>query len=233
MLLAVALTSCEMSPINVTSPRSRLGEMRAAIVQTGRSTDGVLELDYRGRVTFPMEPRDSSYNLGTKGIFKRRIVLRDTLSGRGDSISLYYAFPSGIAVRIDTLMTFVMHFKQTATGFALILKTKNDSLVCLAGNLFPSELETFQSRTGVQNFHVSSGNDAYLTRNTECGREGDYNMVFTAKSGFVAVPPAKDAELIDGALTYSVYNVINTQIVKTVKTCPTYAGEFAFIAVRR
>ncbi len=237
ILLAFAFALCGMScksdPLGVTSPRTRLGEMKAAVIATYRNTDGVLEMEFRGRVVSPMEPRDSVYNVAGKGAFKRRIVLRDTFSTRRDSITIFYSFPSGIAVRIDTFMTFICHFKQTPTGFGLILKTKADSLVCLAGNLSGGELESFLAKTGVQNFRVSVGPDAYVTRNTTCGREGDYNTLFSVKTGFVGVPPGKNDILKDGALTYSTFNIVNTQIIKNVKNCTSYTGEFAFIAVRQ
>jgi hypothetical protein len=231
--LALLVVSCKSDPLGVTSPRSRLGEMKVAVTASYRNTDGVLEMEFRGRAVSPMEPRDSLYTVAGKGAFKRRIVLRDTFSTRRDSISIYYSFPAGIAVRIDTFMTFVCHYKQTASGFGLILKTKADSLVCLAGNLTGAELESFQPQTGVQNFRVRVGPDAYVTRNTACGREGDYNTFFSVKTGFVSAPPAKGNILKDGALTYSVFNIANTQIVKNIKDCADYAGELGFIAVRQ
>lgn len=233
LALALVGAGCKNDPLGVTSPRSRLGDMKVSVFASYRNTDGAVEMEFRGRVVSPMEPRDSVYNVPGKGAFKRRIVLRDTFSTRRDSVTVFYSFPAGIAVRVDTFMTFVFHYKQTPSGFGLILKTKSDTLVCLAGNLTGAELESFQSQTGVQNFRVSVGPDAYVTRNTDCGREGDYNTLFGVRSGFIAVPPALGGILRDGGLTYSTFNVVNTQIVKNIKNCANYTGEFAFIAVRQ
>jgi hypothetical protein len=233
LLLAALGVSCKSDPMAVTSERSRLGDIKVDVDATYRATDGIVEMEFRGRVSFPLEPRDSLYVIPNKGTFKRRIVLKDTLSPQRDSVSIFYTLPTGLAVRVDPTMTLVMVFKRTATGLAFLLKTKSDSLVCLIGNLSGAELDLVQSRTGAQNFRVIVGQNAYVTRNTECGRESDNNTVFTFNDGMADVPPAKSAGLQSGAYAYAMFNVVNTQIVKNVQNCTNYVGELAYIIMRQ
>jgi hypothetical protein len=130
-------------------------------------------------------------------------------------------------------MTLVVLFKRTPTGSGFLLKTKSDTLVCLAGTLTGSDLETFESQGGAQNFRVVSGNNAHVTRTTECGREADYNMIFAANGASVDVPPTRNASFQSGRFVYTSYNVINTQVVKNVKECENYGGEIAYVVLRQ
>ncbi len=232
LLLALAGLSCKSDPLAVTSERSRLGDFTLDVAATYRATDGIVEMEFRGRVSFPLEPRDSLYAIPNKGTFKRRIVLKDTLSVRRDSVSIFYTLPPGVVVKVDTTMTLVLHFKRTASGSGLILKTKNDSLICLMGTLTGAELDTLQARTGALNFRVSMGTNAYVARNTQCGREADYNTVFSMNNTFTDVRPAYSSLFSNSARVYAVYNIINTQIVKNVQNCAEYKGEFTYAAMR-
>jgi hypothetical protein len=233
LLAAVSGLTCSLDPSESTSQRSRLGEVKIAVVASYRNTEGVLEMEFRGHVSTPLEPRDSSYTIANVGTFKRRIVLRDTLSTRRDSVTLFYSFPLGLAPRIDPTMTLVFLFKRTATGLGFILKTKSDTLVCMAGTFAGADLETFEAQGGVQNFRVISGNNAHVTRTTDCGREADYNIIFSTNDGSVDVPPTQGASFQSGRYVYTVYNVINTQVVKNVKDCENYSGESAYVILRQ
>jgi hypothetical protein len=233
LLVAALGLTCSLDPSEDTSQRSRLGDLKIAVVASYRNTEGVLEMEFRGHATTPLEPRDSSYTVANVGTFKRRIVLRDTLSSRRDSVILFYSFPLGLAPKIEPTMTLVFLFKRTATGSGFILKTKSDTLVCLAGTLMGSDLKSFEAQDGVQNFRVTSGNNAHVTRTTECGREADYNIVFSAINASVDVPPTGNASFQSGRFVYTAYNVINTQVVKNVKDCENYGGEIAYVILRQ
>ena len=219
---------CKLDPKDPDSQRTRLGTMQLAFVASFINTT---DFQFGGRLR-SYDTRDSSYSETGIGSFKHFFSIRDTTST--DSIRVYYTLPQNLQFHIDTASRrFVLIYKQSESRFALILKTKNDSLVAMISRLLPNELDPVQAKDGAQSFRVARGNNVYLARNTECGREGDYDMVFSINDGSVAVAPARSGQLLSAEKLYSLYNVVNTQIIKDLNSCAGFVPEFAFMIIKQ
>jgi len=227
VLAALAIVSCTVDTVDPLSQRTRLGNMQVAIISSRANRT---DIEFRGRVT-SRDRRDSLYVAAGLGSFKHFVALRDTLTR--DTVRVYYTLPLNVQFKVDTTLRVVLIYKQIESRFALLLKTKNDSLVCMIGTLLPNDLEPVQIQSGEQGFRVDVGSDMYASRNTECGREGDYNMIFSTHAGFVDVAPARSGQLQSAEKGYSVYNVANTQVIKDLGTCPNFPTEFAYMIIRQ
>lgn len=231
MLLGVVITftaliaaSCKLVPVDPSTHRTRLGDIQLAIASGSNS---LAEVEFRGRVIRV----GGDTTVASIGSFKGYIRLRDTLTN--NVISVLYTLPNNIQVRADTTMRVVCIFKQARGRLALILKTKNDSLVCMMGTMLKTELDSLLRKSGAQGFRVAVGSDVYASRYTECGREGDYNMTFSTNDGSVVIPPARSGSLQNGDKAYAAYNVVNTQLIKNLDTCPNFTPEFAYMIIKQ
>jgi hypothetical protein len=140
---ALLATGCKQDPIDPSSQRTRLGTISVAVV----ATSGIVaEAEFRGRV-ISLEPRDTSYTIAP-GTFKHLVELRDTLTNR--TLKIYFTLPQNAKVKTDTTMRLVCVYKQSGDRSALLLKTKNDSLVCLVGTLPLTELDPVLAKGGEQ-----------------------------------------------------------------------------------
>lgn len=226
-LFMIALLGCKQDPIDPSIERIRLGEFRVAFITTLTNLN---EIRLNGRIR-AYDTRDSLYEAAGFGSFKHFLSFRDTTTN--DSLRLFYTLPSNANFRIDSTQRFVLHYRKVGGRFALLLKTKNDSLVCAFGTLLPDEWVFVFNRSGNQGFRVSVGENVYLARNTVCGREGDFDMIFAAHSGEVRVGPARGALLFDGDKVYAVFNVVNTKLIKDLERCPDFVPEFAFMILQQ
>jgi hypothetical protein len=75
LLAAASGLTCSLDPSESTSQRSRLGDVKIAVVASYRNTEGVLEMEFRGHVNTPLEPRDSTYTIANIGTFKQHGVI--------------------------------------------------------------------------------------------------------------------------------------------------------------
>ena len=113
------------------------------------------------------------------------------------------------------------------------LKTKSDSLICLVGTLLPHNLDSLQGKTGAQNIRVVPGNEAFNTRVTDCGREGDFNTLFHISQGYANLKPAQTAFITVDERIYLVANIANTYLIKNLNGCPETVGEFAYAVLQQ
>jgi hypothetical protein len=124
-------------------------------------------------------------------------------------------------------------YRRIAARFALLLKTKTDSLVCTFGTLLPEEWVFVLNLAGTQGFRVQAGNNLYLARNTECGREGDFDIIFSSSSGEVRVGPARSALMYNGDRLYALFNVVNTRLIKDLGGCRNFEPEFGMMILQQ
>jgi hypothetical protein len=73
----------------------------------------------------------------------------------------------------------------------------------------------------------------YTWRNSECGREGDYDMLFSTNTASVSVPPVQNGLLQSGEKSYILWNAANTRLVKDLGTCPDFLTEFSYMILRQ
>lgn len=227
ILMAALLGGCKQDPIDDSIQRIRMGEIKAAVL-TNRAS--LSDFEFSGRIR-AYDTRDSLYEAPGIGLFKHFISLRDTAST--DSVRLFYSLPSNVNFRIDSSQRFTFIHRTIESRFALLLKTKNDSLVCAFGTLLPDEWVFVLNRSGNQGFRVSVGDNLFLARNTPCGREGDFDIVVANNSGSVRVGPARSAVLYSGDKAYAVFNVANTQLIKDSGNCPDFVPEFAVMILQQ
>ncbi|MER3524210.1 MAG: hypothetical protein C4326_09125 [Ignavibacteria bacterium] len=226
-LFVSALSGCKQDPIDPSIERIRLGEFRVGLIT---SFTNLNEITMSGRIR-AYDTRDSLYEAPGIGSFKHFLSFRDTTTN--DTLRLFYTLPSNVNFRIDSTQRFVLFYRKVGERFALLLKTKNDSLVCAFGTLLADEWVFVFNRSGNQGLRVSAGDNVYLARNTVCGREGDFDMIFSAHSGEVRVGPARSALLFSGDKVYAVFNVVNTKLIKDLGRCTDFVPEFAFMILRQ
>jgi hypothetical protein len=228
LVIVVALLSgCKQDPVDDSIKRIRMGDILVAFISNRTVTP---DFEFSGRIR-AYDTRDSLFEAPGIGQFKHFISLRDTAST--DSVRLFYSLPSNVNFRIDSTQRFTLIYRKIDPRFALILKTKNDSLVCAVGTLLPDEWPFVLNRAGNQGFRVSVGDNLYLARNTECGREGDFDIIVANNSGEVRVGPARSAFLFSGDKAYAVFNVVNTKLIKDLGTCAAFVPEFAFMILQQ
>lgn len=226
LVLMLAAGSCTKGPVDPTQQPIRLGSMSIGIVA---SRPGTADFSFRGRVT-SFDTRDTLYFI-PGGAYKHFVAMRDTLTN--DTLRVYYTLPLNLTFRVDTTLRAVVFFKQVESHFALIIKSKNDSLICMVNSMRPDELDTIFAKVGDQQFRVAVGTELHAWRNSACGREGDFNMLFSSRNATVSVPPGQTADLVDADKFYTLANVQNTQRVKDLANCGFAGTEFSFMIIRR
>ena len=225
-LAVVGVASCKLENEAV-SARVRLGTIRmATVASVGTRTGFALT----GKVTRSDVGDTSAYNVPGVGVFKSFISFRGATSA--DTARVYYTLPVNAPVRLDT-STYSAVFVQAQSRAALLIKDKSDSLVCLFGTLLPAEMEPLQAQITAQNLRVKAGDQALDTRATECGREGDFNMLFFDGFGWLSVRPGKTASLTNGDRVYFVANVANTSLIKSTSGCADTVGEFSCMIIKQ
>ncbi len=227
IVIGLLLGGCKQDPIDDSIQRIRMGEILVAYI-TNRG--GAPDFEFSGRIR-AYDTRDSLYDAPGIGLFKHFISFRDTAST--DSVRLFYSLPSNANFRIDSSQRFTFIHRTIESRFALLLKTKNDSLVCAFGTLLPEEWVFVLNRAGNQGFRLSVGDNLYLARNTQCGREGDFDIIVANNSGEVRVGPARSAVLYSGDKAYAVFNVANTRLIKDLGTCPDFVPEFSMMILQQ
>jgi hypothetical protein len=90
-----------------------------------------------------------------------------------------------------------------------------------------------QALGGAQNIRVAPGEVALTSRVTACGREGDFNMLFSDNAGFVSVLPAQQTTFVSGERAYLVVNVASSLFIKNMNACPDSVNEFIYIIIRQ
>jgi hypothetical protein len=227
IVISVLLGGCKQDPIDDSIQRIRMGEILVAYI-TNRAN--AADFEFNGRIR-AYDTRDSLYEAPGIGLFKHFISFRDTAST--DSVRLLYSLPSNVNFRIDSSQRFTFIHRAIESRFALLLKTKNDSLVCAFGTLLPEEWTFVLNRAGNQGFRLGVGDNLYLARNTQCGREGDFDIIVANTSGEVRVGPARSAVLYSGDKAYAVFNVANTRLIKDVGNCPEFVPEFSMMILQQ
>lgn len=227
VLSTLAFVSCTKETLEPQSERSTLGLIHVGVVST---LPNATDFQFRGRVV-DFDRRDTLFNVPGIGTFNHVTVLRDTLTG--DTSWVYYTLPPGEILKVDTTSRTVLIYKKTDAGFALILKSKNDSLIAMVNTLPPSELDTIFTKAGDQGFRAVVGTELHASRNTPCGREGDYNIMFSAADGTANIPPGRRGFLQSGDKIYNVSNVLNTQIIKDLGSCSNFRSAFHFMILQQ
>ncbi len=227
VVIAALLGGCKLNPIDDSIQRIRMGEITVAFITNRARTP---DFEFSGRIR-SYDTRDSLYEAPGIGLFKHFLSLRDTAST--DSVRLFYSLPANANFRIDSSQRFTFIHRTIESRFALLLKTKNDSLACAFGTLLPEEWLFVLNRAGNQGFRISVGDNLYLARNTQCGREGDFDVIVANNSGNVRVAPARSAILYSGDKAYAVFNVANTRLIKDTGNCPDFVPEFAMMILQQ
>lgn len=226
ILCAVLIVAgCKQDALNTSTPRPRLGDISIAVV---RGDSGVSAAAFSARV---IKPNGGDTLVPGVGHFFRHVVLWDSLANRAAAI--LYSVPRNAFIQSDTNTRVVCFFKRVGSRAALLLKSKNDSLICMIGTLLPDDLASLQAESGAQGFHVASGPNVYTWRNSECGREGDYDMLFSTNTASVSVPPVQNGLLQSGEKSYILWNAANTRLVKDLGTCPDFLTEFSYMILRQ
>jgi hypothetical protein len=197
-------------------------------VHDGTSGSTVQNDTIRGNVS-AFDTIDTVWTVDGLGSFDHFL---EVLDATGRRHRFYYSLPGNVRIQVDSGMSVVARLATANGGFNLTVITPQDSLVCLFGTMPFPELSGEIRHTGRQGFAVSLPDQAARYRNTECGREGDYDLDLAWATGSVRIPPAGLVLLTSGR-TYLAANVVNTRIVKTVKSCPGYTNEFAYMIVRQ
>jgi hypothetical protein len=225
VFVAAFLTfGCKQDPIDPTSQRLRLGDIRVAL---SSGSTRLSDSGFSGRIIrFGADTMVSFI-----GSFAGYVRIRDSVANR--IVSILYTLPNNAQVKVDTTMRVICIYKEKGDKSALILKTKSDSLICMIGTLLLGDLEPVQASSGAQGFRVSIGPDLYASRNTTCGREGDFNMMFATTERIIGVAPARTGQLQSAEKLYALYNVANTQAIKNLGTCQTFPAEFAYMILRQ
>ncbi len=227
VLICMSLLSCKLDPADPNARRLTLGDVRLALVSTlGSRTD----IEFRGRVV-GYDKIDSFYVAPGLGTYKHFIEVLDTISG--DRVWMYYTLPVVPYLKVDTTLHVVLIYKKIAARSALLIKDKSDSLLCLFGTLLLPDLELIETKGGIQNIRVVPGSEPFTTRNTTCGREGDFNTVFADRSNATSVQPAKTSVLFSGEKSYFVANIGNSYLIKNTKGCTDSVAQFAYAVIRQ
>ncbi|MEO8166686.1 MAG: hypothetical protein ABI623_00475 [bacterium] len=222
VLICMSFLSCKLDPADPNVRRTTLGDVKIMLAST-RGNPADVEL--RGRVT-DYDKVDSVYNT-----HKHFIEVRDTISGRKDTV--YYTLPLSPYLKVDTTLRIVMFYKRIENRFALLIKDKRDSLLCLFGTLLLPDLEQLEIKGGVQGIRIIPGTEARATRNTTCGREGDFNTIFSDKFNSTNVQPAQTSVLFSGEKSYLVANIADTYLIKNLQGCRDSVGQFAYAIIRQ
>ncbi|MBX2990656.1 MAG: hypothetical protein KF749_05750 [Bacteroidetes bacterium] len=228
VLSILAFASCTKETLEPQSERTTLGHILLTVVT---SLPNPNDFQFRGRVEGFGGSGDTLLTVPGVGTFNHYTALRDTLTG--DTAWVYYTLPPGERLKVDTTSRTVLIYKKTDAGFALILKSKNDSLIAMVNTLPPAELDTLFTKAGEQRFRVVVGTELYTSRNTPCGREGDYNMMFSSAEGSANIPPGRSGLLQTGDKIYNVSNVLNTQIIKDLGSCSNFRSAFQFMILQQ
>lgn len=221
-------SGCELQVKDPETSRARLGTIDLALVSPMIAGNTDVDLSFDGVFT-GTDTIDTTFALPSGREFHHFIALAESTS-RFDTI--YYNLPADRRIRIDSGATVQCFYRKHESGFALILKMTTDSLICFVGTLMPDQLNDLQNRTGAQGFRIISDSYARTTRNTDCGREGDFDMTFISNSTSITVPPASAAVMQEGSFLYYVANVSNTRVLKQLNRCPDYDGESNYLIIR-
>jgi len=226
LIVCLSGLSCKLEPGDLNSQRLTLGNIDIALASAaGNNTDTELY----GRVA-GYDVRDSLYDAFGLGLFKHFIEVHDST---GRSVTVFYTLPLAQFLKVDTTTFVTLSYKKIESRSALLIKNKRDSLLCLFGTLLPGELESFEIRGGIQNIRIHSGEEPVNTRLTDCGREGDFNMIFGDDFASTSVQPAQTAILFSGSYSYAVTNVANTYLIKNTKGCADSVGLFAYTIIKQ
>lgn len=226
-LLLLATPACKQDPIDSSIQRLRLGQFQIALITSLRDSSTIV---LNGRIR-AYDTRDTLYEAPGVGLVKHFVSFRDTVSS--DSLRLLYTLPGNLNFRIDSTQRFTLLYRKIDSRFALLLKTKTDSLVCAFGTLLPEEWVFVLNLAGNQGFRVGPGNNLYLARNTECGREGDFDVIFSTAVGTLSVGPARGALMFSGDKVYAVFTVVNTRLIKGSGRCPNFQPEFGIMILQQ
>jgi hypothetical protein len=224
-LAAIGVSSCRLEN-EPASARVRLGTIRIATLASVGTRAG---FSLRGKVTRSDVSDTSVYTVAGVGAFKSFISFKSATSP--DTARVYYSLPVSAPIRLDTSIYSVL-FAQAQDRSALLIKDKSDSLVCLFGTLLPAELDVLQAQINPQNLRVKSGDQALNSRTTECGREGDFDMLFFDGFGWLSLQPGKTASLANGDRLYFLANVANTSLIKNTGGC-VEPGEFSYMIIKQ
>ncbi len=223
----MSLLSCKLDPVDTNAKRLTLGDVQIALISTlGSRTD----IEFRGRIV-GYDKIDSIYIAPGLGSYKHFIEVQDTISG--ERVWVYYTLPLAPYLKVDSTLSVVLIYKKIDTRSALLIKDKRDSLLCLFGTLLRPDLELLEAKGGVQNIRILPGTEPFNTRNTACGREGDFNTIFADNSNSTSVQPAKTSVLYSGEKSYLVANIANSYLIKNIKGCSDSVGQFAYAVIKQ
>ncbi len=225
VIVCLSGLSCKLEPGDSNDRPLTLGDIKIALASAAGDN---IDIELYGRVA-DYDVRDSLYDAFGLGLFKHFIEVHDST---GRSVTVFYTLPLAQFLKVDTTTFVTLSYKRIESRSALLIKNKRDSLLCLFGTLLPRELESLEIQGGVQNIRIRSGENPVNTRLTDCGREGDFNMIFGDDFASASVQPAQTAFLFSGSYSYSVTNVANTYLIKNIKACADSIGLFAYAIIK-
>lgn len=222
--VCMSLLSCKLDPADPNARRLTLGDVHLVLVSTLGS---MMDIEFSGRV---VGVRDSLYEEPGVGSFKNFVEVQDTNTGH--RLKVYYTLPISQYLKVDTTTRMILIYKRNRSRSALLIKDKSDSLLCLFGTLLLPDLEQLEIKGG-QNIRIIPGNEPSATRNTTCGREGDFNTIFADRFNSTSVKPAQTSVLFSGEKSYFVANIANSYLIKNIKGCTDSVSQFAYVVIKQ